>query len=79
MIAKHINGKVDTHWMRGGGMKDAGMRIKVEQKIRKDFIAACQSDHIPAAQVLRQFMRDFIQIKKNNVKAIERKNFLQKK
>lgn len=43
------------------GMKDAGMRIRVEQDLREDFIAACQTQHTPAAQVLRQFMRGYVE------------------
>lgn len=41
-------------------MKDAGMRIRVEQDLRDEFIAACQTQHMPAAQVLRQFMRGYV-------------------
>jgi len=52
---------VDTHWVHGGGMKDAGMRIRVEQDLREEFIAACQTQHTPAAQVLRQFMRGYVE------------------
>lgn len=51
---------MDTHWRHGGGMKDAGMRIRVEQDLREEFIAACQTQHTPAAQVLRQFMRGYV-------------------
>ena len=42
-------------------MKDAGMRIRVEQELREDFISACQTQHTPAAQVLRQFMRGYVE------------------
>ncbi len=42
-------------------MKDAGMRIRVEQDLREDFISACQTQHTPAAQVLRQFMRGYVE------------------
>jgi hypothetical protein len=42
-------------------MKDAGMRIRVEQDLREEFIAACQAQHTPAAQVLRQFMRGYVE------------------
>lgn len=42
-------------------MKDAGMRIRVEQDLREEFIAACQTQHTPAAQVLRQFMRIYVE------------------
>jgi hypothetical protein len=38
-------------------MKDAGMRIRVEQELRDAFVAACQKMDVPAAQVLRQHMR----------------------
>jgi hypothetical protein len=40
-----------------GSMKDAGMRIRVEQELRDAFVAACQKMDVPAAQVLRQHMR----------------------
>lgn len=46
-------------------MKDAGMRIRVEQNLREEFIAACQTQHTPAAQVLRQFMRGYVEQTKN--------------
>lgn len=48
---------MDTHWRHGGGMKDAGMRIRVEQELRDAFVAACQKLDIPAAQVLREHMK----------------------
>lgn len=42
-------------------MKDAGMRIRVEQDLRDKFVEACQTQHVPAAQVLRQFMRGYVE------------------
>jgi hypothetical protein len=42
-------------------MKDAGMRIRVEPELRAEFVAVCQSQDIPAAQVIRQFMRGYVQ------------------
>lgn len=47
-------------------MKEAGMRIRVEPELRQEFVELCRRNDITAAQVLRQFMRDFIQIKKTN-------------
>ena len=47
-------------------MKDAGMRIRVEQDLREEFVAACQAQHVPAAQVLRQFMRGYVEQLKTN-------------
>lgn len=39
--------------------KDAGMRIRVERELRDAFVAACQSQGLVAAEVLRRFMRGF--------------------
>lgn len=39
--------------------KDAGMRIRVERELRDAFIAACQSQGLVAAAVLRRFMQGF--------------------
>lgn len=41
-------------------MKDAGMRIRVEPELREAFIAACRGQDMPAAQVLRGFMREYV-------------------
>ncbi|QWD84455.1 hypothetical protein ICU98_03340 [Polynucleobacter sp. MWH-P3-07-1] len=54
-------------------MKDAGMRIRVEQDLREEFIAACQTQHTPAAQVLRQFMRGFVEQTKTKATKTETK------
>jgi len=40
--------------------KDVGMRIRIERDLRDDFLAACQVQDRPAAQVIREFMRDYI-------------------
>jgi len=40
--------------------KDVGMRIRIERELRDDFLAACQVQDRPAAQVIREFMRDYI-------------------
>ncbi|MGX1744455.1 hypothetical protein ACWIEX_23150 [Bosea sp. NPDC055353] len=40
--------------------KDAGMRIRIERELRDEFLAACQVLDRPAAQVIREFMRDFV-------------------
>lgn len=39
--------------------KDAGMRIRVERELRDAFVAACQSQGLVAAEVLRDYMRGF--------------------
>lgn len=40
--------------------KDAGMRIRVERELREAFLAICRTQDRPAAQVLRQFMREYV-------------------
>ncbi|WP_093390971.1 MULTISPECIES: hypothetical protein [Oxalobacteraceae] len=42
-------------------MKDAGMRIRVEPELREAFIRLCRDKDMPAARVLRAFMRDFVE------------------
>ena len=41
-------------------MKEAGMRIRVEPELREEFTEACKRQHVPAAQVLRDYMREFV-------------------
>lgn len=40
--------------------KDAGMRIRVERTLREEFLETCRSRDVPAAQVIRAFMRDYV-------------------
>jgi hypothetical protein len=42
-------------------MKDAGMRIRVEPELRDKFVNLCRDNDVPAAQVLRSFMREYVQ------------------
>lgn len=41
-------------------MKDAGLRIRVQRELRESFLEACQAQDKPAAQVLREFMREYV-------------------
>jgi hypothetical protein len=41
-------------------VKDVGLRLRVEKELRQEFVEACRASGKPAAQVLRQFMRDFV-------------------
>ena len=36
------------------------MRVRVNRELRDEFLAACQSDDKPAAQVIREFMRAYV-------------------
>ena len=40
--------------------KNAGLRIRVERPLRDMFLDACRSEDKPAAQVIREFMREYI-------------------
>lgn len=42
-------------------MKDVGLRIRVQRELREQFLEACKAQDKPAAQVLREFMREFIE------------------
>lgn len=40
--------------------KDAGFRIRVERELRDAFVDKCRAQDRPAAQVIRDFMRQYI-------------------
>jgi hypothetical protein len=40
------------------GVKDAGVHIRVEKGLRDQLLETCCGQYTPAAQVLRQFMRE---------------------
>lgn len=42
-------------------MKDAGLRIRIDRELREQFLSACREDDKPAAQVLREFMRSYVE------------------
>lgn len=42
-------------------MKEAGLRIRLESRLRDDFVAACRNDDLTAAQVIRAFMRSYVE------------------
>ena len=41
--------------------KDAGFRIRIESGLHERFLMVCRAQDRPAAQVLREFMRDYIE------------------
>lgn len=41
-------------------MKESGMRIRVDAELRRQFIEVCRARDLTAAQVLRAYMRDFV-------------------
>jgi len=40
--------------------KDSGLRIRVEKALRDEFLEACHARDRPAAQVIREFMRNYV-------------------
>ncbi|GER05196.1 hypothetical protein JCM17846_28780 [Iodidimonas nitroreducens] len=42
-------------------MKDSGLRIRVERELREKFLEICRQQDRPAAQVLREFMRTYVE------------------
>lgn len=52
--------------------KDVGLRIRVQRELREQFLAACHAEDKPAAQVLREFMRNYV-VKIREQAAIEPK------
>lgn len=41
--------------------KDSGLRIRVQRDLRDQFLQACRTEDKPAAQVIREFMRAYVQ------------------
>lgn len=44
-------------------MKEAGIRVRLDTRLRDDFVSACRSGDLTAAQVLRAFMRSYVENK----------------
>lgn len=40
--------------------KDAGLRIRIDRELREAFVVACRAHDKPAAQVLREFMQEYV-------------------
>jgi hypothetical protein len=44
-----------------GMTKDCGLRIRVQRDLRDKFLEVCRTQDKPAAQVIREFMRDYVE------------------
>jgi hypothetical protein len=42
-------------------MSDIGLRIRVDDQLRHDFVETCKAKDTTAAQVLRSFMRTYVE------------------
>ena len=40
--------------------KDSGFRIRVQRELRQRFLDVCRAQDKPAAQVIREFMREYV-------------------
>lgn len=40
--------------------KDVGLRLRVERELREEFVELCRAGGRPAAEVLRDFMREYV-------------------
>lgn len=40
--------------------KDLGLRIRVKRELREEFLAICQAQEKVPAQVIREFMREYL-------------------
>jgi len=46
--------------------KDVGLRIRVDLDLRNEFLEVCRTQDKPASQVLREFMRGYIEEYRNS-------------
>ena len=53
-------------------MKDVGLRIRVQRDLREQFLDACRAQDKPAAQVLREFMREYVEVHADKSEAEQR-------
>ncbi len=45
-------------------MNDVGLRIRVQRGLREQFLEVCRAQDKPAAQILREFMREYVAVHK---------------
>ena len=41
--------------------KDVGLRVRIDRSLRERFLNVCRAQDKPAAQVLREFMRQYVE------------------
>ena len=47
-------------------IQGTGLRIRVDDELRDSFVQACKSKDLSAAQVLRHYMREFVETNTND-------------
>lgn len=51
---------VYTPCIRGDHMSEAGFRIRIDTQLRQEFVRACREQDLTASQVLRAFIREYV-------------------
>ena len=49
-----------VHRAGAGSIKESQFRIRVEKRLHTDFMAVCREKDLPAAQVIRHFMKSYV-------------------
>lgn len=57
---KRIHIRVSIGYTTLMATKNAGLRIRVERTLREEFLQTCRAEDKPAAQVIREFMRQYV-------------------
>lgn len=52
---------MDTHGVSAMSQKTVGLRIRIDPTLRREFLEVCKAIDRPAAQVLRDFMRGYVE------------------
>lgn len=47
-------------------MKTSAMRIRIEPELHKNFVTICQAQDLPAARVLRAFIKSYVEEHSND-------------
>ena len=47
--------------------KDVAFKIRIEGELRRAFVDVCRGEDRPAAQVIREFMRNYVQKKRREM------------
>jgi hypothetical protein len=46
--------------------KDVGFQIRIDKALREEFVEVCRAQDRPAAQVVREFMRQYVDSYRQN-------------
>ena len=55
-----LHNRVSNGYTAVMATKNAGLRVRVERALRDEFLDACRDEDKPAAQVIREFMREYV-------------------